>query len=344
MTNIDILKAASDYTIFTRAKPEDKLKIINSLKQRGNVVAMTGDGINDVLSLKTADVSIAMESGAEVTRNISDIVLLGNDYEKLPEVFYEGQNIIFNLKLTTKMFLAKSIFAILLAIFFTLSLSVVPVLPTSVLIFSFLGSSLPSYILVFTRSNIKRSKSFFKGIFLSSIPAGGVMFLISTVEYIVLQNFGIQPSVINTTIVLSILGISLVYSIILIWEAGKISNILIVALGVIIAFVIGTMQATLPIEQNDSSLLKILLISLFITAGSILAVIINKNFHPKAKILKYLLYTASFIWIPIVSILPFRTYYSVTRLDFNLWIVVLIGILLGSLSIYCLNRIIKRWT
>jgi len=340
--NIDILKASTEYTIFTRAKPDDKLKIINSLKQRGNIVAMTGDGINDVLSLKTADVSIAMESGSEVTRNISDIVLLGNDYEKLPEVFFEGQNIIFNLKLTTKMFIAKSIFALLLALFFTLSLSVVPVLPTSVLIFSFLGSSLPSYILVFTRSNIKRSKSFFKEIFLSSIPAGFVMFLIGTLENIILRNSGVEPLIINTVIVLSILGLSLIYSVILIWEAGKISNIIMVAIGVVIAFIIGTMQSTLPIEQGDTLGLKIILISLFIIAGILLAIIIKKNFNPKNKIFKYLLYIISFAWIPIVSILPFRTYYSVTRLDFNLWIIVFTGILFGSIFLFFLNRIVRQ--
>jgi len=340
--DIDIEKAALKYTIFTRAKPEDKLRIINALKSKGNVVAMTGDGINDVLSLKTADVSIAMESGTEVTRNISDIVLLGNDYEKLPEVFFEGQNIIFNLKLTTKMFLAKSIYAILLSIFFTLIFNTVPVLPTSVLIFSFLGSSLPSYILVFTRSHVKRSTSFFKEIFLSSIPAGAVMFLTSVLEYYILKNAGIESLVINTVIVLTILGLSLIYSVVLIWEAGKLSNIFNVAIGLVIAFLVGTMQATLPIEQTDSLLLKTSLIVLFFIAGILLSILISKNFKPKQVLWKYLLYALSFVWIPIVSFLPFRTYYSVSRLEFNVWIIVFEAIIFGSILIYFMNRVFRK--
>lgn len=339
---IDIVEAAQKYTIFTRAKPEDKLIIINTLKTQGNVVAMTGDGINDVLSLKSADVSIAMESGAEVTRNVSDIVLLGNDYEKLPEVFYEGQNIIFNLKLSTKLFLAKSVLAIVMAIVFTIAFSSIPILPTSVLIFSFLGSSLPSYILVFTRSNVLRSKSFFKEIFLSSIPAGVIMFSICLAEYLLLKQSGIWSLSINTAIVLTILGLSLTYSIILIWESGRLRNIFIILFAFIAAFLIGTMQATLPIENGDPLILKILLIGLFIFAGSLLVVFIKKKLNLKNKKLRILLYILSFVWIPIVSILPFRTYYSVTRLTLDIWILIFIMIIMGTIFMIAFNKLFKK--
>lgn len=340
--SVNIIEATDKYTIFTRAKPEDKLVIINTLKSRGNVVAMTGDGINDVLSLKSADVSIAMESGAEVTRNISDIVLLGNDYEKLPEVFFEGQNIIFNLKLSSKLFLTKSLFAVLLGLIFSIAFLPIPVLPTSILIFSFLGSSLPSYIIIFTRSNPKRSKSFFKEIFLSSIPAGAVFFIISLAEYLVLKNGGIASIYINTAIVLTILGLSLIYSVILIWEAGRLPSFKVVFLALIVAFLVGTMQTTLPIESDDSLAVKIILISLFVFAGILLALLIKYKINIKRASLKIFLYILSFIWIPIVSVLPFRSYYSVTRIDFNMWILILGMIGLGSIVMFVSNRVFKN--
>ena len=168
------------------------------------------------------------------------------------------------------------------------------------------------------------------------------MFLTSVLEYYVLKNAGFDGLIINTVIVLTILGLSLIYSVVLIWEAGKISNIFNIGIGLVIAFLVGTMQATLPIEQNDSLGLKMALLTLFFITGILLSILISKNFKPKRIIWKYLLYLLSFIWIPIVSFLPFRTYYSVSRLEFNVWIIVFVAIIFGSVLIAFMNKIFRR--
>ena len=116
----EVKELASQYTVFGRVKPEQKELIIKSLKENGKTVAMVGDGINDVLSLKTADVSIALESGSKASKDISSLVLLNDDFTKLPDVVYEGRKVINNLQRTCSLFLTKTVFAVFLNVFFLL--------------------------------------------------------------------------------------------------------------------------------------------------------------------------------------------------------------------------------
>ncbi|MCS7317990.1 MAG: HAD-IC family P-type ATPase, partial [Candidatus Dojkabacteria bacterium] len=140
-----------EYDIFARATPQDKLKIIQTYQNNGYRTAMIGDGMNDVLAMKKSNVSISLEKATKITREVADLVLLNNDYTKIPDIFFEGENIILNLKIASSIFLHKTIFAVIIAIYSSLLMIPIFVYPTSTLIFSFLGSSLISYIVVFTR-------------------------------------------------------------------------------------------------------------------------------------------------------------------------------------------------
>lgn len=315
--DIDLEQVAVIGNIFTRAKPEDKLKIISILKEKGNTVAMIGDGVNDVLSMKAADVSISMENGAKVTRSTSDMVLLKNDYKRLPDIFNEGDNIIFNLKLSTKLFLAKSLFAIITALVFIAILSPFPIHPSSTLIFSFYGASLPSYILIFSRQKlVKQSKSFFGSIFSSSIPAAVIMSLITISLNFYLTSHNINERSINTIQSMQLLIGSLIYALFVLYKAGKIRDKRILVSAFSAGMYLGLIQTILPVDFNSSTLM--IIFTLFsISLGSIAILIIGfKYFSGSSLTRTFLVILTSIIWFLILSIFPFDEYYHVTTLKY----------------------------
>ena len=103
--------------MFGRVQPEQKRRIIQALKDNGDVVAMTGDGVNDVLALKSADCSIAFGSGSEAACNAAQIVLVNSDFSCMPSVVLEGRRVVNNIQRTASLFLVKNIFSMLLALF-----------------------------------------------------------------------------------------------------------------------------------------------------------------------------------------------------------------------------------
>ena len=118
MTDEEIRESIFEYTVFGRVTPSQKRVIVQALKERGKTVAMTGDGVNDILALKEADCSIAMASGSEATRYVSHLVLMDSDFSSMPKVVNEGRRVINNIQKTTSIYLTKNLFAILLAIMY----------------------------------------------------------------------------------------------------------------------------------------------------------------------------------------------------------------------------------
>jgi cation-transporting ATPase E len=114
----EIPNIVDQYTVFGRVKPEQKSLLVSALQEKDHKVAMTGDGVNDILALKTADCSIAMASGSSAARNVAHIVSLDNDFSKLPDVVTEGRRVINNLQRTATLFLTKTVFAVLTTIIF----------------------------------------------------------------------------------------------------------------------------------------------------------------------------------------------------------------------------------
>ncbi len=333
-------------SIFTRAKPEDKLEIINILKSKGYAVAMVGDGINDVLSIKAADVSIAMESGSKITREVADIVLLSNDFSKIPDIFFEGDNIIFNLKLSTKMFLQKSFLSIILAAYFTLTRNIIPIHPASTLIFSFLGSSLPSYIVVFTRQKVQSGMDFMKEVIGSSLPASILYAVVVILFYYFLKDLGYNLTQINSAIILFILSISIIYSIYLIWEAKKIRNIAIVLISYALVIIVGTFQTILPITQYQDENVKVFLIGMIAIGMALLAGVVFKLNEKGSKLINILIGIACIIGIPIAAYFPFADYYSVTRIDIQLLIQIQLIAFAVFVALVCIDQLVKlilRW-
>ncbi len=342
---------AEKYDIFTRSKPEDKLELIKALQQKGHKVAMVGDGINDVLSIKAADVSIAMESGSKIARDVSDIVLLKNDYKKIPQIFFEGENIIFNLKMSTKIFLLKSFLATWIALYFSFNFMKMPFNPASTLIFSFLGSSAPSYILIFTRQKVEKRLGFFKEVLLSSIPASLIFGAVSIYFYLVLKSFNLEFLTINTALVLLVLSANFAYSLFLIWESRKLKNLFYLAFSYILVMLVGTYQTILPLfnikvngtidfiptQPTDVSLIMLFLMLI----GSLLIyTLLTKVIKPRKTHIKIFLLILSLIYIPIVSIFPFQTYYSVKNISADLYIHIFTYTIISILGILVIHALI----
>ena len=128
----DIREAITKYTVFGRVVPSQKKEIIEAYKESGKVVAMTGDGVNDVLALKCADCSVAMASGSEAASNAAQVVLLDSDFSKMPQVVLEGRRVVNNIQRSASLFLVKNIFSILTTIFTLIAANLYPLYPTPV--------------------------------------------------------------------------------------------------------------------------------------------------------------------------------------------------------------------
>lgn len=142
-----LIEASEKYNIFGRVSPAQKKKLIHALKNNGHSVAMTGDGVNDVLALKEADCSIAMASGSDAARNVSQLVLVNNDFAAMPNVVAEGRRTINNLERSSALYLVKTIYSIFLSLIFIFFNAKYPFEPIQLTLVGSLTVALPSFVL-----------------------------------------------------------------------------------------------------------------------------------------------------------------------------------------------------
>ncbi|MCL2247737.1 MAG: HAD-IC family P-type ATPase [Oscillospiraceae bacterium] len=177
-TDRQIKKAVSEYVVFGRVTPDQKRKLVRALKRAGNTVAMTGDGVNDVLALKDSDCSIAMASGSEVASQVSDIVLLDSDFSAMPHVVMEGRRVINNLERSAALFITKNIFTLLFVLAVTIPFGALfPLRPNQFTLFNVMFIGIPSFVLAMeVNKSIVRGK-FLINAFRHALPAGLTSFV-----------------------------------------------------------------------------------------------------------------------------------------------------------------------
>ena len=173
-TNLN--KIVNDYNIFCRVTPNMKKRIIKSLKENGHIVAMTGDGVNDCLALKEADLSIAMASGSDAARNVSNIVLLDSNFDAVTSVLLEGRRTINNIERSATLFLTKTLYASLLAIIFLFMSMDYPFQPIQLSLISSITIGIPSFVLA-----LQPNKDLVKGNFLLNIISKSIPSAITVV-------------------------------------------------------------------------------------------------------------------------------------------------------------------
>ncbi len=159
-----------NYTIFGRVTPGQKKAIILALKERGHTVAMTGDGVNDVLALKEADCSIAMKSGSDAARCVSQIILLESNFDAMPKIVTEGRQTINNIERSASLFLTKTMYASMLAIVFLFIHKAYPFEPIQLTLTSVVAIGIPSFVLALEPNQNRIAGTFFSNVISKSLP------------------------------------------------------------------------------------------------------------------------------------------------------------------------------
>ena len=170
-TDEQLAGMCEDYTVFGRVTPERKRVIVKALKKAGHTVAMTGDGVNDVLALKEADCSVAMASGSEVTRQVSELVLLDSDFAAMPAVVAEGRRVINNIERSASLFLVKNIFSFFIAWITILFSLRYPVTPAQLTLVNMLTIGIPSFVLALEPNTSLVKGKFLRNVLFNAAPA-----------------------------------------------------------------------------------------------------------------------------------------------------------------------------
>ena len=203
----------NDISVFGRVQPEQKKDIVEALQKSGRTVAMTGDGINDVLALKKADCAIALANGSEATKSIAHLVLLDEDFSNLAHVVDEGRRIINNLENNSCLYLSKTVYSILLSLCFALSLSEYPFVPIQLTLIGSLTIGIPSFILALEPNFNKVKSQFLRRVLVRTIPKGASIAFMIFLSYIVMSVLDIRIETIGTFLTLSLgfMGLIVLY-------------------------------------------------------------------------------------------------------------------------------------
>ena len=205
----DIKAAIQKYTVFGRVIPEQKKQIIQAYKGAGRVVAMTGDGVNDVLALKCADCSVAMASGSDAASNAAQIVLLDSDFSKMPEVVLEGRRVVNNIQTSASLFLVKNIFSILTTVFTLIAANLYPLYPTQLSLLGAFTIGTPAFVLALQPNKELIRGDFLVNVILKALPAGLADFIMLAAISIHGNILGMSNEQISTVAIVILLFIGL---------------------------------------------------------------------------------------------------------------------------------------
>ncbi|MGX1312826.1 cation-transporting ATPase E [Streptomyces calvus] len=175
-------------TVFGRVTPQQKRNMVGALQANGHTVAMTGDGVNDVLALKDADIGVAMGSGSEATRAVAQIVLLNNSFATLPSVVAEGRRVIGNITRVATLFLVKTVYSVLLAVLVVCSQVEYPFLPRHLTLLSTLTIGVPAFFLALAPNKERARPNFVRRVMRYAIPGGVLAALATFTTYLIARS------------------------------------------------------------------------------------------------------------------------------------------------------------
>ena len=214
-TEEELREAVLKNTVFGRVTPNQKRKFVRILKDAGHTVAMTGDGVNDVLALKDADCSIAMASGSEAAAQASQLVLLESDFSCMPQVVLEGRRVVNNIQRSASLFLVKNIFSFLLSLISLVFMFTYPLEPSQISLISMFTIGVPAFFLALEPNKNIIKGHFLTNVFLKALPAAVTDALAVGALVVFGRTFGVDSTDISTaaTMLLSIVGFMILYKI-----------------------------------------------------------------------------------------------------------------------------------
>lgn len=214
-TSADLANAATKYVVFGRVTPDQKRALVHAMKAKGETVAMTGDGVNDVLALKDADCSIAMASGSEAASQVAQLVLMDSDFSKMPAVVAEGRRVVNNIERTASLFLVKNIFSMLLSVFSVCMVLEYPLEPAQISLISMFTIGIPGFIMSLEPNKERIQGRFMSKVIRKALPAGLTDFLVVSAMVIFCQEFAVNAEDVSTacTIIVAIVGFMILYRI-----------------------------------------------------------------------------------------------------------------------------------
>ncbi len=209
-----VIDAAEKYSVFGRVSPEQKFILVKALKSKGHKVAMTGDGVNDILALKEADCSIAMASGSEATRNVSHLVLLDSNFNSMPSVVAEGRRVVNNIQKSSSLYLMKTLFTIMITILCLIFSIKYPFSTNQILLLEWCVIGFPSFCLALQPNTEKIKGRFLVNLIAKSLP-GALIFVVNVVAcYIFTQITGCADQFATMgSLVLTFSGLLVLYNV-----------------------------------------------------------------------------------------------------------------------------------
>lgn len=277
----ELASLVEEYNVFGRVSPEQKEIIIDALRKNGHVVAMTGDGVNDLLALKKADCSIAMASGSQATKNTANLVSLDSDFNKLPDVVKEGRRVINNLQRTASLFLVKTGFAVILSIFFYIW-SIInpqvmyPFVPANLYVWEIAIIGLASFFLTLEPNDERIKSSFLKNVLFKALPASFAISFVIIIYYILAANGVLSKDAATTLSILTFTILAYLYLLLISFPYSIYRIVLAIGTGIIIVimFLIDKFfqSGGLILSINYDSLTKDNFHYLFIFVGAIVLI------------------------------------------------------------------------
>lgn len=201
-TEEEAAEAVAKYSVFGRVTPQQKLQFVKALKQKGHTVAMTGDGVNDVLALKESDCSIAMASGSDAARTVSNLVLLDSNFASMPVVVQEGRRSINNLQRSASLFLVKTIYSVIMAVLFIFISASYPFQPIQLTLISTLTIGIPSFMLALEPNKERVQGNFLLNVINKSLPTAITMVFNIVILALFESQFGLTTPELSTLAVI----------------------------------------------------------------------------------------------------------------------------------------------
>ena len=214
-TEDKIADAVNKYTVFGRVTPKQKKQLVKALQAKGHTVAMTGDGVNDILAMKDADCSVAMASGSEAAAQAAQVVLLDSDFAHMPDVVYEGRRVVNNVQRSASLFLVKNIFSLLMSLFSVIFMITYPLEPAQISLVSMFTIGAPGFLLALEPNRDRIKGHFLTNVMFKAFP-GGLTDVIAVGALVICgEVFALPEESIGTiaTMVLCVVGFMILFKI-----------------------------------------------------------------------------------------------------------------------------------